>query len=96
MRAKPRHSSTNESGEHWPGERAPDTGPGQPEQLPLTVAEGREDGLQAVLLHPLEVGPVGLLQPAVVRDVLSLVVDTVQMQGLPLGLGVVINQFREK
>ena len=41
-----------------------------------------------MVLHPLVVGQVGLLQSPVVGDVLALLVDAVQMDGLPLGLGV--------
>ena len=70
--------------------RAPDTGPGHPEELPLTVAEGREDGLGAVLLHPLQVGAVGLLHATVVGDVLPLVVDPVQVYCLSVSLGVMV------
>ena len=63
-----------------------DAGSGQPEQLPLTEAQCREDWLGAVLLHPLEVGEVGILRAAVVGDVLSLGVDPVQVYCLPVNL----------
>ena len=58
-----------------PGDGAPDAGSGQPEQLALTVAECREEGLRSVVVHPLVVGQVGLLQAPVVGDVLALRVD---------------------
>ena len=43
-----------------------------------------------MLLHPLEVGSVGLLHTAVVGDVLALGVDPVQVDGLPVSLGFMV------
>ena len=69
-----------------PVDGAPDTGTRQPEQLPLTVAEGGQDGLRALVRHVLLVGSVRLLHAAVVRDVLSLSVDTVHTDSFPVNL----------
>ena len=68
-------------------DRAMDAGSGQPEQLPLTEAQCREDWLGAVLLHPLEVGSVGRRHTAMVGDVLAQGVVPVHVYCLPVSLG---------
>lgn len=61
---------------------APDGGRGHPEQLPAGIVDSGEEVLLTISGDPLVVGQVGLLDAAVVRDVLSLGVDAVQLKGL--------------
>ena len=81
----------------WSVLRAPHAGRGQPEQLALCVGQRGQHRLLTQLqvlliklrvhevalhlLHPGEVGPQRLLDAAVVRDVLALGVDTVEVHG---------------
>ena len=49
-----------------------------PDLVLAVVLHPWQSGLWSVSAHPAVVGPVGLLDPSVVRDVLSLRVDSVQ------------------
>lgn len=51
-----------------------------PEHLLLGVVEAGQQTLGAVALHPRSVGVIGLLDTAVVGNVLTLCVDSVQLK----------------
>ena len=65
-----------------PGDCAPLAGPGQPEQLGRTEGEAGEVRLRTQSGDQGLVGDVRLLDTAIVRDVLSLSVDAVEVEGL--------------
>lgn len=60
---------------------APHVGGRQPEELARAEVERRQRLLLAVVPLPLQVSVVGLLDAAVVSDVLALRVDAVQLPG---------------